>query len=119
MDRDDLVDHPRYRTGVERADPAVAAELDADHRRVGAHAAGRGRRSTPPRRCAAPITIVPGPLSRAGIRAVRSARDYWVDDDDPELGPLRLPGVPFKLASGAFAPFRPATRPSPTAEVAP
>ena len=29
MGRDDLADHPRFRTGVERADPTVAAELDA------------------------------------------------------------------------------------------
>ncbi len=34
------------------------------------------------------------------------ARDYWVEVVDDELGALRLPGTPFRLASGAFAPFR-------------
>ena len=72
MGRDDLVDHPRYRTGVERADPAVAAELDAliaDWVR----SSRRTPRSTPPRRCAARSRSCL-PAGRAGIRAVRGAR---------------------------------------------
>ena len=39
-----------------------------------------------------------------------AARDYWVETDDDELGRLRLPRTPFRLASDAFAPFRPAPR---------
>jgi crotonobetainyl-CoA:carnitine CoA-transferase CaiB-like acyl-CoA transferase len=107
MGRDDLVDHPRYRTGVERADPAVAAELDAviaDWVRT--QPADATFHAAQALRCA--ITIVPGPLAVLASEQY-AARDYWVTDDDPERGPLRLPGVPFKLASGAVAPFRPAT----------
>ena len=92
MGRDDLVDHPRYRTGVERADPAVAAELDADHHRVGAPRSRPRRRSTPPRRCAAPITIVPGPPSRAGVARSTRPATTGSTTTTPELGPLRLPG---------------------------
>jgi len=116
MARDDLVDHPRYRTGVERADPGVAAELDVIIAEwVRTQPAEATFHAAQVLRC--PITIVPGPLAVLAS-AQYAAREFWVTDDDPDHGPLRLPGVPFKLASGAHAPFR-----SPTivteAEVAP
>ncbi len=116
MGRNDLVDHPRYRTGVERADPAVAAELDAviaDW--VQTQRAEDTFHAAQALRCA--ITIVPGPLAVLASEQY-AAREYWVTDDDPDRGPLRLPGVPFKLASGAFTPFRPETI-AVEAEVAP
>ena len=104
IDRDDLVDHPRYRTGAERADPAVAAELDAIITAWAAtQQAGPTFRAGQEIRC--PITIVPGPTEVLASEQY-AARDFWVDVDDPELGPLRLPGFPFVLASGAFAGFR-------------
>ena len=104
MGREDLVDHPRYRTGVERADPEVAAELDAVVREWAAtqpadatfHAAQAMR---------TPVTPVPAP-SAVLASAHYAARGYWVDDGD-----VRLPSTPFRLASGAFAPLRPACRP--------
>jgi CoA:oxalate CoA-transferase len=107
MGRDDLVDHPRYRTGVERADPTVAAELDAVIAEwVRTQPAEPTFHAAQAERCA--ITIVPGPLAVLAS-AQYAARDYWVTDEDPDRGALRLPGVPFRLASDAFAPFRPAT----------
>jgi CoA:oxalate CoA-transferase len=56
-----------------------------------------------------PVTIVASPTEVLASPHYE-ARQYWVDYDDPEFGPLRLPGTPFRLASGAFAPFRPAPR---------
>ena len=107
MGRSDLVDHPRYRTGVERADPTVAAELDAVIAEwVRTQPADATFHAAQAIRCA--ITIVPGPLAVLAS-AQYAARDFWVTDDDPERGPLRLPGTPYQLASDAFAPFRPAT----------
>lgn len=106
MGRDDLTDHPRYRTGVERADPAVAAELDAiitawiaDQRAEATFHAAQALR--------VPIVIVPSPTEVLASPHY-AARDYWVDVDDEELGPLRLPSAPYRLASGALAAFRPA-----------
>jgi crotonobetainyl-CoA:carnitine CoA-transferase CaiB-like acyl-CoA transferase len=52
-----------------------------------------------------PVTSVPAP-SAVLASAQYAARGYWVDDGD-----VRLPSTPFRLASGAFAPFRPAHRP--------
>ena len=104
MDRPDLVDHPRYRTGVERAGPTVATELDAIITGWAAtQSAEPTFRAGQEIRC--PITIVPGPTEVLASEQY-AARNYWIDVDDPELGPLRLPGFPFVLASGAFAAFR-------------
>jgi crotonobetainyl-CoA:carnitine CoA-transferase CaiB-like acyl-CoA transferase len=115
MGRDDLVDHARYRTGVERADPTVAGELDAiiaDW--VRDQPADATFHAAQALRCA--ITIVPAPLAVLASEQY-AARDFWVTDE-VDGDPRRLPGVPFKLASGAFAPFRPATTIA-AAEVAP
>ncbi len=106
MGREDLIDDPRYRTGVERAAPAAAAELDAIISQWAArqpasatfHAAQATR---------TPITIVPSPREVLDSPQY-AARDYWVEDETPGLGHFRLPGAPFQLASGALAPFRPA-----------
>jgi hypothetical protein len=38
------------------------------------------------------------------------ARGYWHEHLDELLGPLRLPGEPFRAAPGTFAPFVPAPR---------
>ena len=108
MGRPDLVDHPRYRTGVERADPQVAAELDAI---IGTWIADQPAHETFHRAQAlrVPVAIVPSPAEV--LRSPQyEARRYWIDVQDDELGPLRLPGTPFQLASGAFAPFRAAPR---------
>jgi crotonobetainyl-CoA:carnitine CoA-transferase CaiB-like acyl-CoA transferase len=108
MERPDLVDHPRYRTGVERADPAVAAELDAI---VAEWIAGQPAHETFHRAQAmrVPITIVASPTEVLASPQYE-AREYWIETDDDELGRLRLPRTPFRLASGAFAPFRPTHR---------
>lgn len=104
MDRPDLADDPRFRTGVERADPVVAAELDriiaawiADQPAVGTFERGQALR--------VPIAIVPSPTEVLASPQY-AARGWWVEDDDPDLGPLRLPGTPFRFADGGFAPFR-------------
>ncbi len=108
MGRDDLADHPRYRTGVERADPEVAAEIDVI---VAEWIAGQPAHETFHRaqRMRVPITIVASPTEVLASPQYE-ARGYWVDDTDDERGPLRLPGTPFRLASGAFAAFRAAPR---------
>lgn len=108
MDRDALADHPRFRTGVERADPTVAAELDAI---ITAWIADQPAEATfhAAQAMRVPVAIVPSP-SEVLASAQYAARDYWVAVDDDELGALRLPSAPFKLASGALAPFRPAPR---------
>ncbi len=102
MDRADLADHPRFRTGVERADPAVAAELDAI---ITAWIAEQPAEDTfhAAQAMRVPIVIVPSP-SAVLASAHYAARDYWVEVDDDELGELRLPSAPFRLASGALGP---------------
>ena len=106
MERPDLCDHPRYRTGVERADLDVAAELKAiitewiaDKPALATFERGQAIR--------VPIAIVPSP-TEVLASAHYAARNYWLEIDDAELGPLRLPGHPFRLANGGFAPFAPA-----------
>jgi crotonobetainyl-CoA:carnitine CoA-transferase CaiB-like acyl-CoA transferase len=106
MERPDLRDHPRYRTGVERADPEAAAELKeiitawiVDKPGVATFERGQAMR--------VPVAIVPAP-SEVLASPQYAARDYWVESDDAELGHLRLPGNPFRYAEGGFAPFVPA-----------
>jgi crotonobetainyl-CoA:carnitine CoA-transferase CaiB-like acyl-CoA transferase len=106
IERPDLCDHPRYRTGVERADPEVASELKQiiaawilDKPAVATFERGQATR--------VPVAIVPSP-SEVLASPQYAARDYWVAVDDDELGHLRLPGNPFRLANGGFAPFTPA-----------
>ena len=76
MDRPDLVDHPRYRTGVERADPAVAAELDAI---ITGWAATQpaGRRSAPVRRSAARSRSCPARPRSWRRSSTRPATSGW------------------------------------------
>ncbi len=106
MGRDDLRDDPRYRTGVERADPVVAAEIDAA---ITEWVAGQAAHETFHRAQAmrVPVTIVASPTEVLASPQYE-ARGYWVDYDDADLGRLRLPKAPFRLASDAFAPFGPA-----------
>jgi CoA:oxalate CoA-transferase len=106
MERPDLCDHPRYRSGVERAVPDAAAELKEiiaawiiDKPAMATFERGQAMR--------VPIAIVPSP-SEVLASPQYAARDYWVDTDDAELGQLRLPGNPFRYANGGFAPFAPA-----------
>jgi CoA:oxalate CoA-transferase len=108
MERDDLCDHPRYRTGVERADLEVAAELKAIIAEwiIDKPAAATFERAQAMR---VPIAIVPSP-SEVLASAQYADRDYWVEVDDGELGHLRLPGNPFRVANGGFAEFAPARR---------
>ena len=109
MGRDDLADHPRFRTGVERTDPAVAAELDAI---ITAWVLGEPAEATfhAAQAMRVPVAIVPSP-SEVLASPQYAARGYWVEVDDAGLGVLRLPSAPFQLASRAFAPFRPAPLP--------
>jgi crotonobetainyl-CoA:carnitine CoA-transferase CaiB-like acyl-CoA transferase len=109
MGRLDLIDNPRYRTGVERADPQIAAELDEI---VVAWAAEQPAEATfhAAQATRTPVTIVASPTEVLASPQY-AARDYWLDVDDEELGALRLPSTPFQLASGAFAAFRPAHAP--------
>ncbi len=88
--------------------PTVAAELDAI---ITAWIADQPAEATfhAAQAMRVPVAIVPSP-SEVLASAQYAARDYWVEVDDDELGALRLPSAPFKLASGALAPFRPAPR---------
>jgi formyl-CoA transferase len=106
MGRPDLVDHPRYRTGLERANPEIAAEIDVI---IAEWAAGQPAHETfhAGQAIRAPVAIVPSP-TQVLASPQYEARHYWVDYDDSEFGPVRLPGTPFQLASDAFAPFTPA-----------
>ena len=106
MDRPDLADHPAYRRGEQRAAPAAAAEL---HAIVTEWIADRPALATFERGQAlrVPVAIVPSPTDVLASPQYAD-RGYWVDVHDAELGPLRLPGLPFRLAHGGFAPFAPA-----------
>ncbi len=108
MGEPDLAEHPRYRSGVDRADPSVAAEL---HTRIAQWAADQFAHDAFTRGQAmrVPIAVVPSPSQVLGSEQY-AARGYWVDVDDPDLGPLRLPGNPFPFADGGFAPHRRAPR---------
>ena len=109
MDRADLADHPRFRTGVERADPAVAAELDAiitawiaeqpaeDDVPRGAGDARADRRSCRRRpRCS---------RRRSTRHATTGSRSTTTSSAN-----CGSPRPRSELASGALAPFRPAPR---------
>jgi crotonobetainyl-CoA:carnitine CoA-transferase CaiB-like acyl-CoA transferase len=108
----DLVDHPRYAAGVNRADPTVAAEL---HERIARWAATQRATEAFERGQAirVPVAIVPPP-SEVLTSPQYAARDYWTDlvDDDPDtgLGRLRLPGHPFRFAGGGTVDPAPAPR---------
>ncbi len=107
MKRDDLLTNPRFITGTARARPETTAEIDqivgdwiATQPALETFDTGQSLR--------VPIAIVPSP-SEVLKSPHYAARDYWHDYDDPDLGPIRLPGIPFIFASGeGFAPFRPA-----------
>jgi crotonobetainyl-CoA:carnitine CoA-transferase CaiB-like acyl-CoA transferase len=106
MDRPDLLTNPRYLTGAERADPAIALELDEIIR---AWAATLPAQETFERgqaiRC--PVALVPSP-TQVLASPQYAARGYWVEYDDPDLGRVRLPGTPFRSVTGGLAEFRPA-----------
>jgi crotonobetainyl-CoA:carnitine CoA-transferase CaiB-like acyl-CoA transferase len=108
MGRQDLLTNPRFRTGAERAAPEAAAEIT---RLIGDWIADQPARATYEQAQAlrVPIAIIPSP-SEVLASPHYQARGYWIDDDDPELGQLRLPGHPFQLTCGGFAPFRRAPR---------
>jgi len=91
---------------VERSDPVGAAENDAA---ITEWVAGQPAHETFHRAQAmrVPVTIVASPTEVLASPQYE-ARGYWVDYDDADLGALRLPKAPFRLASDAFAPFGPA-----------
>lgn len=104
MGRPDLKDHPVLSSGVQRATPAVAAEL---HALIRDWIAGQPAHETFHRGQAlrVPVAIVPSP-SEVLASPQYEGRGWWLDVDDPDLGPLRLPGLPFRSADGMWAPFR-------------
>lgn len=106
MERPDLKDDPVLSSGVQRATPAVAAQLDA---LIASWIADRPAQATFERGQAlrVPVAVVPSP-SEVLASPQYAAREWWIDVDDPDLGPLRLPGQPFRSARGLFAAFAPA-----------
>ena len=104
MGREDLLTNPRFLSGAERADPEVAAEIT---RLIGERIAGKPAQATfeEAQALRVPIAIIPSPSEVLASPHYRE-RGYWIDDDDPELGEIRLPGHPFELACGGFALFR-------------
>jgi crotonobetainyl-CoA:carnitine CoA-transferase CaiB-like acyl-CoA transferase len=107
MDRADLVTDPRFRSGAERADPAVAEEIDGIIRGVGAHPTGSGDLRTGaghalPRRT--------GSLASRGpaVAAVRGARLLGrVRRPRPRSGAPPRPAVPFGGGRLVAVPSRP------------
>lgn len=98
MGTPELADDPRFASGVQRADPAVAAELDA---RIAAWAAEQRAEDVFERGQAmrVPVAVVPAP-AEVLTSPQYAARGYWHDIVDPDLGPLRLPGHPFRFRDG-------------------
>jgi formyl-CoA transferase len=116
MQRPDLVDDPRFADGDRRATPEAVAAIDelirawvADKAAQTTFDAGQALR--------VPIAIVPSPRQVLDS-AQYAARGYWHDYVDSVLGPLRVPGPPYRASPGTFAPFREAApRGSSTASV--
>ena len=106
MGRPELTDDPVLGDGVQRATPAVAARL---HQLITDWIADQPAQATFDRGQAmrVPVAIVPSP-SEVLASPQYADRGFWIDVDDAELGPLRLPGLPFRSAGGLFAPFAPA-----------
>lgn len=106
MGRPDLKVDPVLSDGVQRARPEVAARL---HELIATWVADQPAQATFERGQATrvPVAIVPAP-TEVLASAQYEARGYWIDVDDAVLGPLRLPGLPFRSARGLFAPFAPA-----------
>jgi crotonobetainyl-CoA:carnitine CoA-transferase CaiB-like acyl-CoA transferase len=108
MDRHDLLKRPHLANSSLRARPEAVDEIMreirdwfADKPAVATFEAGQAMR--------VPISIVPSP---AGVLASPQyqARGYWLECDDPHLGPLRLPGRLYRASDGTFAAFRLAPR---------
>ncbi len=106
MGRPELKDDPVLGDGTQRATPAVAAQL---HGLITEWIADQPAQATFERGQAmrVPVAIVPSP-TEVLASAQYAARGFWIDVEDPALGPLRLPGLPFRSARGLFAPFAPA-----------
>jgi crotonobetainyl-CoA:carnitine CoA-transferase CaiB-like acyl-CoA transferase len=109
MGREDILAIPRFATGASRAAPEVVDEIMAI---IGAWAKDQPAYETfiiaQERRV--PLSIVPSP--REVLDSAQYAdRGYWIEYDDPRLGHLRVPGMPFRASEGTFAPFRAAPVP--------
>jgi crotonobetainyl-CoA:carnitine CoA-transferase CaiB-like acyl-CoA transferase len=106
MGRPELKDDPVLSDGVQRATPAVAAQL---HGMIATWIADQPAQATFERgqSMRVPVAIVPSP-TEVLASAQYASRGFWVDVDDPQLGALRLPGLPFRSARGLFARFAPA-----------
>ncbi len=108
MDRRDLLERPHLATSSLRARPEAAEEIMseirtwfADQPAMATFEAGQAMR--------VPISIVPSPSEVLASPQYRS-REYWLECEDPRLGPLRLPGRLYRASEGTFAAFRPAPR---------
>ena len=106
MGRPELKADPVLGDGTQRATPAVAAQL---HELITAWIADQPAQATfePGQAMRVPVAIVPSPSEVLASPQYRD-RGFWIDVDDAGLGPLRLPGLPFRSARGLFAPFAPA-----------
>ena len=106
MERPDLLERPDLANSSLRARPEAAEEIMgelstwfADKPALSTFEAGQTMR--------VPISIIPSPSEVLASPQYRS-REYWLEWKDPRLGPLRLPGPPYKASQGTFAAFRPA-----------
>jgi CoA:oxalate CoA-transferase len=103
MERPDLLDDPRFADGELRALPPAVAAIDevitawfADRPAQATFEAAQAMR--------VPVSIIPSPR-QVLASAHYEARSYWHEHLDEVLGPLRLPGDPFRASPGTFAPF--------------
>jgi CoA:oxalate CoA-transferase len=106
MERPDLLERPHLANSSGRARPEATEEIMselrawfADKPAMATFEAGQAMR--------VPISIIPSPAEVLTSPQYQS-RDYWRAHTDPRLGPLRLPGPPYKASRGTFAAFRPA-----------
>src|SRR6185437_6900752 len=94
IERPELVDDPRW------ADlPGWAAHMPDIYAMVGEWCATHTRKEGV--EAAQELRIACLPLNDAGDldrSAQLEARNWWVEIDDPEAGPLRLPGFPYVLS---------------------
>jgi crotonobetainyl-CoA:carnitine CoA-transferase CaiB-like acyl-CoA transferase len=108
MERPDLLHRPHLATSSLRARPEAVEEIMgelrpwfADKPALPTFEAGQAMR--------VPLSIIPSPAEVLESPQYRS-RGYWLECQDPRLGPLRLPGPPYRASPGTFAAFRSAPR---------
>jgi crotonobetainyl-CoA:carnitine CoA-transferase CaiB-like acyl-CoA transferase len=106
MGRPELAHDPRFATALQRyvnndALLAIVEPFFLEHDRKWLYREGQGR--------AIPLVPIPSIAEVLEWEQTR-ARGFYETIDDPELGPIRIPGAPLRLSSHRPEPSRPAPR---------